>query len=120
MLGYLMIDDCALIKAAVQVENAIVHAIPEEEHRFSRDFEQKMARLLRRAAHPALTCALRSAACIVLGLLLAGTLVLTFHAEARAKTLGWLREQYEDVVRFFLQRVRLFRLIAKCDTNIIE
>lgn len=68
----------------------------EEEHQFTPKFEKEMRHLRRRANHPILHKALRSAAIIVLAFLLAGGTWLTVDAEAREAFVGWIIEIRDD------------------------
>jgi len=62
----------------------------------SKRFERKMKKLLKRQKSPVLYWVQRSVACFLLVVLLGGTTVLTFSAEARAAFFGWVREVYEE------------------------
>lgn len=64
-------------------------------HTVSKRFERKMKKLLKRQKSPVLYWVQRSVACFLLVVLLGGTTVLTFSAEARAAFFGWVREVFE-------------------------
>ncbi len=65
---------------------------PGYRHAFSPGFERKIARLKRRAEHPALYRTVRRAAIILLAILFAGTVWVAADAEARAAFFGWIGE----------------------------
>ena len=67
---------------------------------FSPAFEKKMKKLIRRANHPMRYRVGQAAACLLLALLLGGT-VLAISPEARAAFVGWVREVY---VAWFVYR----------------
>jgi len=73
----------------------------ETPHVFSPWFEEKMEKLKRRAAHPALYRPATRAAAVIAAVLLAGSLWLTFDADARTAFFGWIKESYET---FFVYR----------------
>lgn len=74
---------------------------PAEGHVFSPAFEQRMARLCRRAEHPALYTGLQRAAAILLAALIAGTAWLAVDVNARERFAGWLREVRENAISYW-------------------
>lgn len=90
-----MLDDQTLRQAAEAAGMAMLQpydAQPGEPHEFSAGFTKKMAKLVRRAKHPALYRVLRAAAVIVLVIgVLFGTLMVA-SPTARAKVFGWIHE----------------------------
>ncbi len=87
------------------VREALLASLPDPEdcdHVFSRAFERKMRRLLRRQAHPLRYRAARRAAALFLASLLGVSAWLTVDTNARAAFFQWVREVYEThiVYRF--------------------
>lgn len=92
-----MISDEELRRAAQEWEEARLKRLPEpEECRFeaSPEFERKMRKLIERTDRPAKYWLKRSAACLLLIVLLGGS-VLTLSSRTRTAFLGWVREVYE-------------------------
>ena len=90
-----MLDDQTLKLAAEAAGMAMLQAYdaqPGEPHEFSAGFTKKMAKLVRRAKHPALYRALRSAAVIVLVISALFGALLVASPTARAKVFGWIHE----------------------------
>lgn len=67
----------------------------EKQHIFSKAFERKIKRLTRRTDHPVFYKISRSAASILVSILVAGSFWLTFDGEARAAFIGWIKETYK-------------------------
>lgn len=87
-----------LREAAPGANDLFLSALPDPKdchYTVSRRFERKMQKLLKRQKSPVLYWVQRSVACFLLVVLLGGTSVLTFSAEARAAFFGWVREVYE-------------------------
>ena len=98
-----MISDDALREAAFAVDQAMLEALPDTEeytHTYSPAFEKKMCRLVRRANHPVFYKTMYRAACVLLVLMLSAGLVLTFHTEARATVVEWIKENVENYFLF--------------------
>ncbi len=100
----MMITEDMLRNAAAEVREAMLASLPEQEtmhHMFSRRFERKMSRLIRRqkGEHQVL----RRIAAVFLALLLGGGIWLTVDADASAAFRKWLQSVYENsiVYRFF-------------------
>ena len=99
-----MISDAALKEAAFAVNQAMLDALPKPEectHIFSPAFERKIRKLIRRVRHPIVYKTLNRAACMLIVLLLSAGLFLTFHAEARAAVVDWIKEKVEDFYHYF-------------------
>ena len=69
----------------------------------SKRFERKMKKMLKRQKFPVIYLVQRSIACFLLVVLLGGTMVLTFSAEASAAFFGWVREVYEDYFAYHFE-----------------
>lgn len=100
----MMITEDMLRNAAAEVREAMLASLPEQEtmhHMFSRRFERKMSRLIRRQKgdHQVL----RRIAAVFLALLLGGGIWLTVDADASAAFRKWIQSVYENsiVYRFF-------------------
>lgn len=81
--------------AAVEADQAIRDSLPTPEecgHEFSQSFQRRMRRLSRRARHPVFYKLVKSAACFILAVVLAGGTWLTVDAEARAAFVKWVKE----------------------------
>lgn len=90
-----MISEDALRRAAREADRALVDSLPDPAdcaHTFSPKFQRRMARLIRRHRHKGLYRGLRRAACVLLAILLGGTIFLSVNEEAQATFYGWLRE----------------------------
>ena len=93
-----MIREDVLQRAAGLANDALVAALeqgydPLAQHEFSAGFEQKMRRLMRRAAVRAfLLRAAQCAACLLLALFVSGSVLLSVNGEARAAFAGWIKE----------------------------
>lgn len=96
-----------LKQAARQAGQAITESLPAPEdctHTFSRNFQQKMKRLLRRANHPRSRPALRVACMLLVCLLGCGTF-FQVNAEAREIFLGWVSRLEEGAQHYFFSGV---------------
>lgn len=90
-----MITEDALRRAAREADRALADSLPDPAdcaHIFSPRFQRRMARLIRRHRHKGLYRGLRRAACVLLAILLGGTIFLSVNEEAQATFYGWLRE----------------------------
>lgn len=101
-----MITDEMLTQAAAELADAINASLPAPEechHQFSAKFERRMKRLIYRTNHPVQHRILRSAASILLVILLGFSSVLAVSVEAREAVFGWVREQYESFYAYFFE-----------------
>ena len=101
-----MITEDALRRAAREADRALADSLPDPAdcaHTFSPKFQRRMARLIRRHRHKGLYRGLRRAACVLLAVLLGGTVFLGTNAQAREAFFGWVREQVEGAQRYFHQ-----------------
>ena len=101
-----MITDEMIAQAAAELAEAINASLPAPEechHQFSAKFERKMKRLIYRTNHPIQHRILRSAASILLVILLGFSSVLAVSVEARAAVFGWIRDQYESFYAYFFE-----------------
>lgn len=98
-----MISDEMLSQAAAKAAVLINESLPEASacnHPFSARFQRKMSRIIRRANRPVLYRALRSAASILLVMMLGFGSVLAIHTQAREIVFGWVRKQYESFFHY--------------------
>ena len=93
-----MISDEMLSQAAGEVAEAFLASLPSPEectHTYSKRFARKMKRLCARQAHPVRFYVLRTAACILLALLLGFGSLLAVSAQAREAFGRWIRNDTE-------------------------
>jgi len=101
-----MITDEMLREAAYKAALKMNENLPdlnECDHHFSARFEHKMKKLIHRANHPMQHYILRSAASIVLVLLIGFGSILTVSAEAREIVFGWFKQQYKSFYEYFFE-----------------
>lgn len=101
-----MLTDEMLQKAATKAALKLNDNLPkpsECKHEFSKEFERKMQKIVRRTGHPYLYRVLQTAACFVLIATLSFGSVLVVSAEARAAVWGWIKETYEQFVVYFVE-----------------
>jgi hypothetical protein len=94
-----MISDKDLYEAARKVDEAILASLPKPEEceaAFSRRFERKMKKIIRRVDHPVRYWVQKSVACFLVTILLGSSCLLALSSEARAIFLGWIREIHEE------------------------
>ena len=89
-----MVTEVMLQNAAVEAEQVLLSAVVDtdvQSHDFSKSFEKKMEKLIRKAKRPAWNQVLRYAAIIILVIgLLFGTM-MAISPEVRAGVVGWFR-----------------------------
>lgn len=71
-------------------------------HVFSKKFERKMRRLIRRVDYPGSYIALRAIACISIVLLLSFTIVITISPTARASVIKWIKEYCGPYIEYII------------------
>ena len=76
---------------------------PEDVHQFSKQFERKIRKLKRKADHPILYHALRSAALVAIAILVTASAWLTVNVEARRAFFGWIKSFYETYFVYSFQ-----------------
>lgn len=101
-----MISDERLREAARKAEESFLASLPEPEDCeaiFSPEFERKMKKLIRRTDHPIRYRLMKAVACFLLVVLVGGSSVLIFSAEARATFVTWVKDVYETqfIYQFF-------------------
>lgn len=91
-----MLTDAILKEATAEAERFRLSIVPEdgEPHVFSKRFERKMQKLIRRANHPIRYQVMRTAAAIALAILTLFGAVMAVSPEARAAVIGWIKETF--------------------------
>ena len=91
-----MLTDVVLREAAAEAERFLLSIVPEEgePHVFSKRFERKMQKLIRRANHPVRYQVLRAAAAVVIAIATLFGTVMAVSPETRAAVVGWLKETF--------------------------
>ena len=91
-----MLTDAILKEAAAEAERFRLSIVPEEEepHEFSKRFQRKMQKLIRRADHPIRYQVMRVAAAVVLVIATLFGAVMAVSPEARAAVIGWIKETF--------------------------
>lgn len=90
-----MISDEMLKEAADEIAMALIDSLPdspENEHVFSKRFEKKMKKLIRKTDHPVRYRIIQSSIAVVLVLVMAFGSVLALSPSARAAVVNWLKE----------------------------
>lgn len=99
-----MITDEMIARAAFEVEQSILASLPDPsecDHVFSKSFEKKMKKLIRRTKYGGAYEFMRRAACFFIAVLLSICTFLAFNTNARAAFVDWVKEQFEDVYHYF-------------------
>lgn len=88
-----MLTDAILREATADAERFLLSIVPEdgEPHVFSKRFERKMQRLIRRTNHPIRYPVMRAAAVAVLTIVILFGAVMAVSPEARAAVIGWVK-----------------------------
>ena len=91
-----MLTDAILKEATAEAERFRLSLVPEdgEPHMFSKRFERKMQKLIRRANHPIRYQVMRTAAAVALAIVTLFGAVMAVSPEARAAVIGWIKETF--------------------------
>ena len=91
-----MLTDVILKEATAEAERFRLSLVPEdgEPHVFSKRFERKMRKLIRRANHPIRYQVMRTAAAVALAIVTLFGAVMAVSPEARAAVIGWVKETF--------------------------
>lgn len=91
-----MLTDVILSEAAAEAERFLLAIVPDdgEPHVFSKRFERKMQKLVRRANHPIRYQIMRTAAAVALAIVTLFGAVMAVSPEARAAVIGWIKETF--------------------------
>lgn len=93
-----MLTDAILKEATAEAERFLLSIVPEEgePHVFSKRFEGKMQKLIRRVNHPIRYQIMRTAAVVVLVIVTLFGTVMVVSPEARAAVVGWIKSSFYD------------------------
>lgn len=91
-----MLTDAILKEATAEAERFLLSIVPEdgEPHVFSKRFERKMQKLIRRVNHPIRYQVMRAAAAVVLVIATLFGAVMAVSPEARAAVVDWLKATF--------------------------
>lgn len=91
-----MLTDAILREATAEAERFLLSIVPEdgEPHEFSKRFQRKMEKLIRRTNHPIRYQVMRTAAAVVLAIATLFGAVMAVSPEARAAVVGWIKETF--------------------------
>lgn len=91
-----MLTDAILREATAEAERFRLPIVPEdgEPHVFSKQFERKMQKLIRRANHPIRYRVMRIAAAVAIAVATLFGAVMAVSPEARAAVVGWIKETF--------------------------
>ena len=97
-----MLTDAMLKEAAAEAERFLLSIVPEdgEPHVFSKRFERKMAKLIRRANHPIRYQIMRTAATVLLAIATLFGAVMAVSPEARAAVIGWVKSAFHEFFEY--------------------
>ena len=91
-----MLTDAMLREATAEAERFLLSIVPEdgEPHMFSKQFERKIQKLIRRTDHPVRYQVMRIAAAVVLAIVTLFGAVMAVSPEARAAVAGWVKSTF--------------------------
>ena len=97
-----MLTDAILSEAAAEAERFLLSIVPEngEPHVFSKRFERKMQKLIRRTDHPVRYQVMRIAAAVVLAIVTLFGAVMAVSPEARAAVAGWVKSTFFEFYEY--------------------
>ena len=97
-----MLTDARLKEAAAEAERFLLSIVPEdgEPHVFSKRFERKMAKLIRRTNHPIRYQIMRTAAAVLLAITTLFGAVMAVSPEARAAVIGWVKSAFHEFFEY--------------------
>ncbi len=99
-----MITDEMLYDAANKAHEALLHTLPnsrECEHQFSKQFERKMRKLIRRTKYHTAYYALKAVACLFLVIVLSCTMFLATNVKAREAFFAWVKETCDCLIEYY-------------------
>ena len=101
-----MLTDAMLSEAAAEAERFLLTIVPEdgEPHTFSKRFERKMRKLIRRTNHPIRYQVMRTAAAVVLVIATLFGTVMAVSPEARAAVIGWVKSAFHEFFEYSLEK----------------
>ena len=97
-----MLTDAILREATAEAERFLLSIVPEdgEPHVFSKRFERKMQKLIRRADHPVRYRVMRVAAAVALAIVTLFGAVMAVSPEARAAVVGWVKSAFYEFFEY--------------------
>lgn len=97
-----MLTDVILREATAEAERFRLSLVPEdgEPHVFSKRFERKMRKLIRRANHPIRYQVMRTAAAVALVIVTLFGAVMAVSPEARAAVVGWVKSAFLEFIEY--------------------
>lgn len=97
-----MLTDAILKEATAEAERFRLSIVPEdgEPHVFSKRFERKMQKLIRRADHPVRYRVMRVAAAVALAIVTLFGAVMAVSPEARAAVVGWVKSAFYEFFEY--------------------
>lgn len=98
-----MLTDSMLREASAEVDRFLMSIIPEEDgepHAFSKRFEKKMNKLIRRTNHPVRYRVLRTAAAIALAIITLFGAAMAVSPDARAVAAKWFKSTTSGWVEY--------------------
>lgn len=97
-----MLTDAILREATAEAERFLLSIVPEdgEPHVFSKRFERKMQKLIRRTNHPIRYQVMRAAAAIALAIVTLFGAVMAVSPEARAAVVGWIKSSFHEFFEY--------------------
>lgn len=97
-----MLTDAMLREAAAEAERFLLSIVPEEgePHVFSKRFERRISKLIRRANHPIRYKVMRAAAAVVLVIATLFGTVMAVSPEARAAVVGWVKSAFYEFFEY--------------------
>lgn len=97
-----MLTDAILKEATAEAERFLLSIVPEdsEPHVFSKRFERKMQKLIRRANHPIRYQVMRTAAAVALAIVTLFGAVMAVSPEARAAVIGWVKSAFYEFFEY--------------------
>lgn len=98
-----MLTDAMLKEAAAEAERFLLSVLPEDDgepHVFSKRFERKMSKLIRRVNHPIRYQVMRAAAAVVLVIATLFGAVMAVSPEARAAVVGWVKSAFQEFFEY--------------------
>lgn len=97
-----MLTDAILREATAEAERFLLSIVPEdgEPHVFSKRFERKMQKLIRRTNHPIRYQVMRVAAAVALAIVTLFGAVMAVSPEARAAVVGWVKSAFYEFFEY--------------------
>lgn len=98
-----MVTKAMLREAAGEAERALLKSLENktyEPHQFSNRFEKKIDKLIRRAKHPFRYNVMRSAAAILLVIVILFGMVFAISPEVRASVINWIKSTFFEYSQY--------------------